>query len=633
MGARSEVASVIVLAALAGCATTGEAPVNPAPVVLANFDQEARSLLTAEGHFELRGGAGLAPGSADWIRTATRNSLYVDYYRSRESRYYPLSKRAPTTTVSDGDWPAGLPRRCIALSGGGMRSAAFSMGALDGLHAGGWLDDVDVISSSSGGSYANYWLTMALAAGRSRDEIFSGPASPALARVRRNAAALGSAWWVMPPALAAAQWALLPSGFTPASVYRAVGVPNDIFEGFAGTTTYSAILHRMFGAPDAPKGDLAKLRPALETTDAPVPVVGTTARVGAFEACSEDRREGVLDVRSVDLETSVFEFTPWRVGSGGVGYAASPDRLRFLQAIAASAAAADDPNAARCPWMGVAEMRLGLFNTGYRAVSNHVQTEHNVPDRRSGIRVTLVDAAFSDNLAVFPLVRRLCREILVIDAEHDPVLDFESYVYLRQHLRAMGIALEIPGIDGLTARHLSECTTAPGGCACRGHFCLVEVRPACRRYGPENDCEKPFRLPDPVFRGSIRDIPFVDHSAAGDSTEPRSLVPEITYIKLSLDEDHLQAYPAHVRDRFAEQAPLRADGRDVCTGKTFDERCSFPQESTYDQDYSDGQFEAYWELGRCTAERYLAGTAGTDVPCRDDLWPALPAQANRRRPR
>ena len=53
--------------------------------------------------------------------------------------------------------------------------------------------------------------------------------------------------------------------------------------------------------------------------------------------------------------------------------------------------------------------------------------------------------------------------------------------------------------------------------------------------------------------------------------------------------------------------------------------CSFPHEQTADLDYSDGQFEAYWDLGRCIVEREW--TFGTDVKpsdnCADSIWPPL----------
>ena len=50
----------------------------------------------------------------------------------------------------------------LALSGGGVRSASFSIGALSGLEEAGVLKQIDVISSVSGGGYAAYWFMNSL---------------------------------------------------------------------------------------------------------------------------------------------------------------------------------------------------------------------------------------------------------------------------------------------------------------------------------------------------------------------------------------------------------------------------------------------------------------------------------------
>lgn len=52
------------------------------------------------------------------------------------------------------------PERGLALSGGGTRSASFSIGVMKALQENGILDKIDVISSVSGGSYASYWYFM-----------------------------------------------------------------------------------------------------------------------------------------------------------------------------------------------------------------------------------------------------------------------------------------------------------------------------------------------------------------------------------------------------------------------------------------------------------------------------------------
>jgi Patatin-like phospholipase len=49
---------------------------------------------------------------------------------------------------------------CVSLSGGGIRSAAFSLGILKALYERGMLADVDVISAVSGGTYALSWLVL-----------------------------------------------------------------------------------------------------------------------------------------------------------------------------------------------------------------------------------------------------------------------------------------------------------------------------------------------------------------------------------------------------------------------------------------------------------------------------------------
>lgn len=56
------------------------------------------------------------------------------------------------------DIGAGLPRTGLALSGGGIRSATFSLGVLQALSGHGWLRRIDYLSTVSGGSYIGSFL-------------------------------------------------------------------------------------------------------------------------------------------------------------------------------------------------------------------------------------------------------------------------------------------------------------------------------------------------------------------------------------------------------------------------------------------------------------------------------------------
>jgi hypothetical protein len=55
----------------------------------------------------------------------------------------------------DGRWKR--PQLAVTLEGGGSKAAPFAMGALAGLHQAGLLNNVDIISSVSGGGYAAYF--------------------------------------------------------------------------------------------------------------------------------------------------------------------------------------------------------------------------------------------------------------------------------------------------------------------------------------------------------------------------------------------------------------------------------------------------------------------------------------------
>lgn len=56
--------------------------------------------------------------------------------------------------------PNERPKLGIAISGGGTRSASFSLGVLKALNEAGVLENVDVISGVSGGAYTTYWYFM-----------------------------------------------------------------------------------------------------------------------------------------------------------------------------------------------------------------------------------------------------------------------------------------------------------------------------------------------------------------------------------------------------------------------------------------------------------------------------------------
>ena len=87
------------------------------------------------------------------LRAAELACLKRRRQRARADGYAPSDPDVPP--IADGAEPGALPRDTVglALSGGGIRSATFSLGFLQALAANGLLRHVDFLSTVSGGGY------------------------------------------------------------------------------------------------------------------------------------------------------------------------------------------------------------------------------------------------------------------------------------------------------------------------------------------------------------------------------------------------------------------------------------------------------------------------------------------------
>lgn len=92
-------------------------------------------------------------------RTPMRTLDGVPECRAEDVNWAALRRYFQTAhgTARDGIDSWQRPRLAVTLEGGGSKSAPFALGALAGLHESGLLNEVDVISSVSGGGYAAYF--------------------------------------------------------------------------------------------------------------------------------------------------------------------------------------------------------------------------------------------------------------------------------------------------------------------------------------------------------------------------------------------------------------------------------------------------------------------------------------------
>lgn len=426
-------------------------------------------------------GQGERPGNEDRLR----------HYIGGESQFYAGG-------------PGKRPSVCLALSGGGMRSAAFSIGALQGLHETGILEQVDVAASVSGGAYALSWYMVQHFDRFTEDpgydvrgldrELFARE-GPYQQRLRDNfelfALPLPVREGYSTSAWESAYSTVKSAGqFGVATLATLVSIPvnliaNGLFGWHANVSPlrrlYENSIERAFHAD--PAGD--KIRPglgfaALGRRDE---VEFSDLRALLRSARASPERKVPMPIfsinlnyttarnpRGLDLANRLVEFTPLRYGVDSVGYFGDFE-ISVSRAVAISGAAVDsDALLDAAPEILASALNLDL---GYHHPNRRIDRPHatrEAPWYRSrtahwfypfpfyflsrwdndpeGIQIHLTDGGHAENLGIFPLARRLCEQIVVVDGTQDGDYKFEDYERVRTALaHELGMAIRMPRID------------------------------------------------------------------------------------------------------------------------------------------------------------------------------------------
>ena len=499
---------------------------------------------------------------AQALLNATRLASY-----SRESSYY-RSKSGP-------------PKQCVALSGGGIRSAAFSIGVLKALHEKRLLSTIDVISSVSGGSYAAGWLhAQHIVTGGNRDKVFD---EASLTRLSEKARLVS-----LPPmsflrgVRGAAIWLAHFFNGLAGLTYGGGADPYSWVDGSAAAFEYEGALTRtFFSSPEGTAVDpfVGDLAPRITEYGLPFLVINTT--IGRHSA--GDTPPGAFSKR-------IFEFTPIRIGADSVGhFSVSPadgapgapnsslGTFSLSRVVRISGAALDARTAKSVGRRAVTELvEIDLGAEVYL-------TERSIPnDPPRKAFVYLSDGGFADNLGAYSAIRRLCGEIVIVDAEFDPTYGFDAYCKLKQALRTeMHVSFAVDEIDKALAR-------SP-------HPRLVEQQddspPSC-------PSESDFDGSRPVMRGLVESFPLAQPASSGKITD-HSL--DIVYVKLSLDNKEFDDVVVRkTADRGKLESKYSANvvewyaARKQASGAAVPD---FPQLSTVHQNFTPMQFRAYVDLG------------------------------------
>lgn len=289
----------------------------------------------------------------------------------------------------------------LSFSGGGIRAAYFAIGVSKALFQTGLLKDVDAISSVSGGSYASAWLQASRLQG-DRKQAFGSELLAA-------------------ESYPATLCELMVAGnfVTYGTMLKAAALPGISFVGM-----YEESLIRTFGGrPDSNGAQplrglmLHQLAPLVKSHATPYPIFNAT----------------VLDPASATWRESLFEFTPVFAGNDRFGHVQFSEAHSFpvVKAIAISGAAVKP------------------------ALKQEISFGSSA---QAGERLLVIsDGGHSENLGAIALIRRGVKNIIVVDAEHDPQYGFGAYRKLREELAAFGLTLMSetldPYLDGGTLRN------------------------------------------------------------------------------------------------------------------------------------------------------------------------------------
>jgi hypothetical protein len=396
--------------------------------------------------------------------------------------------------------PASVPELGICFSGGGNRSAAFAIGVLRALHENGLLAKADVISAVSGGTYALSWLLLQPfqhRAGRPNpraalDTILNQmfDLDGAFQRYLVNSAKpLEAGGWI---GLAGLLALMLPFDLAIFNALRLVSAPLSFGSNAARAAnllnaqsmarqSYRAGIQRTYQVfPDTanqvaiePRSfstDVLAASQHLRLTRRDVPPV-------SFPALSEFGRRAGLPAYVFNatvcppapgmngpLGDRIFELGAIGFGSDSCGYMtweeteaqgwepgmAAEKGWMLRDQLASPFATLRSFNVASAI-SGAALSGTGIEARRPRALLRmlNLGLEYVVPspgDRRRAVRLS--DGGHSENLGAWALLRRRCRTILIVDAEHDPSYRFGAYRKLKQAARQeLGIEIAVSDLD------------------------------------------------------------------------------------------------------------------------------------------------------------------------------------------
>lgn len=526
------------------------------------------------------------------------------------------------------------PQNCLALSGGGIRSAAYSIGVLKGLHESGKLDKIDIISAVSGGSYAATWLydqyTQQASLGASEANrldrvLFRGSIEAVAERAThfnlfQGIQTAGNFLGGSDPGgvgnLVAGDWIIGGVVYGAGLIGSTIPPWKDKHETQSGAD-YEENIGRVFqNSPN--NGNRLSIQTAYNDfpylKDLPYLIVNATIQDVGDPAPPQD----VATRNTRRLVNDIFEFTSHGMGSPSTGYKSwaelvSGNRAKIysFSTIASISGAALHKATFKISAFKVMQYFGRDLGLGYAMLT---PTYNDEWIKRF---LLLTDGGDSENLGVYGLIKRNCKEILVVDAEYDGKIDeidkimygesnkgyedgyrFEAYHKLKDKLSEEGKTLMI---EGLSLKPLEDqAAESKTSAAASARKCWNNDINTNRTW---------FDCSEPVSKGYVCNGKDTDCNQSGQ----KDLY--VTYAKLSADRELLDAstqdgkakalkvYGPLITEFYkketekAKKATEAMEATEAEKTKKAKEANYFPHYSTFQLNWDKEQFLAIAELG------------------------------------
>ena len=513
---------------------------------------------------------------------------------------YPVAAPKPRKTYST-EWKFNHsdvnspPMLGMAMSGGGIRSAAFNLGVLHALHQEGILPDFDIMSAVSGGSYAMSWYLLqpfyaAKAATREGkefnieeifDEMFrlDGKFQTYLAgdpsvveRIDAVISAIFDATVNQPVrALMAASENVGDFNFAGGARREYRDRLQELFQGLPSLNLKSkienAIEQREQTELHLDRSDFSTVTPVnyldlaefAQQHHLPFFVFNATVLIQrafrhmlwptVFELTSCDIGSDVCGYRAWDdlkhwvvtehlpEKMSISEWTRRTISKRGRRQRRWVLMVNLAPAISGAAIGLAYFNSKKT----LRDMRLTAWTPFVSNVDLGYLLYRDIWHKKDRGALYVSDGGHSENLGAYALIKRQCKKVIIVDAEHEAAIPyiFEGYTKLKRQLaEEMHLLLSVPDIDAYLTSGISKAT------------------------GPTAA----------VMSGDVK--PLTPHASGR--------LMWVIYIKLGLDRSRLESYPHSV----SEYAPKNS---------------KFPQDPTSNQSFTSEQFIAYRDLGRHVA--------------------------------